>query len=158
MENIEQNQQCDAFLTQQTLERKKVLVRVLRELDKAEAQHPEWPKDHIHQAAIVQEEAGELIRATLQLRYEKGHTSSMIKEATQTTAMGLRFLLNNQVPAFTLGNLGDMARNIDLHFESVFGKGIHIVDLRNKNNEDLTKLLCDLIDAAFSAQMSKGGQ
>jgi hypothetical protein len=38
---------------------------IAQELAKAEAKHPNWPTNLIKQAAIVSEEAGELIRATL---------------------------------------------------------------------------------------------
>jgi hypothetical protein len=66
----------------------------LEELAKAEYLHPKWPKDEIHAAAIVGEEAGELIRASLQNTYGGGKVSAMRKEAIQTGAMAIRFLKN----------------------------------------------------------------
>ena len=67
---------------------------ILMELQRAEKKFPEWPKDHIHQAAIVAEESGELVKAALQNHYEGGDIFSMKREAIHTAAMALRFLKN----------------------------------------------------------------
>lgn len=67
---------------------------ILRELAWAETKHPSWPSDMIHAAAIVGEEAGELTQAALQYVYEHGYVESMRKEAIQTGAMAIRFLMN----------------------------------------------------------------
>lgn len=74
-----------------------IISDVLDELHKAVTKHPSWPRhDAIHAAAIVQEEAGELIRAALQFHYEDGSPDEIHKEAIQTAAMGLRFLAETQ--------------------------------------------------------------
>jgi len=65
---------------------------ILAEVDRAEAKHPNWPADFIHGAAIVGEESGELIRAALQHKYEKGNPHDMIMEAIHTAATCIRFL------------------------------------------------------------------
>ena len=70
------------------------LVDVLVELKRAERLYPDWPTDEVHAAAIVAEEAGELIQAALQLYYETGSTEAMRAEAIQTAAMALRFIIN----------------------------------------------------------------
>lgn len=64
------------------------------EVHKAEEKFPWWPDDLIHGAAIVAEESGELIQATLQNKYEKGGFSKMKIEAIQTGAMAVRFLID----------------------------------------------------------------
>jgi hypothetical protein len=64
------------------------------ELEAAERKFPSFPTDPIHAAAILQEEAGELVQASLQFTYEKGSIEAMRKEVVQTGAMALRFLLN----------------------------------------------------------------
>lgn len=71
-----------------------ILSVILDELHSAESKYPEWPKDKIHQAAIVNEESGELIRAALQHKYEGGYDRNIQKEAIQTAAMGIRLLKN----------------------------------------------------------------
>lgn len=71
-----------------------ILAIVVTELNGEIEKHPQWPKDHIHAAAIVAEESGELVRAALQHKYEAGAPEEMYKEAIQTSAMGMRFLLN----------------------------------------------------------------
>jgi hypothetical protein len=72
-----------------------VLRQVLEELERAELTHPIYPADVIHAAAIVSEEAGELVRAANNVYYEDSveHRQNLLTEAVQTTAMGLRFLL-----------------------------------------------------------------
>lgn len=74
----------------------KVIVGVIcKELKKAMDKHNHWPtQDVIHAAAIVGEESGELIRAALQYQYEGGTSDEVSKEAIQTGAMAIRFLLN----------------------------------------------------------------
>lgn len=69
------------------------LKKVTQELLRARKLHPFWPEDSIHQAAIVQEEAGELIRAALQHELDGAAKEPMETEAIQTAAMALRFLL-----------------------------------------------------------------
>lgn len=72
--------------------RHQAIDMVLTELDHAQQIHPTWPKDRIHMAAIVAEECGELMQATLQQVYEPHKGGSPIKEAVQTAAMAIRFL------------------------------------------------------------------
>ena len=65
-----------------------------QEMERAKEKFPWWPEDQIHAAAIVAEEAGELLQATLQNKYEKGSLENVRKEAIQTAAMAVRFLEN----------------------------------------------------------------
>lgn len=72
-----------------------VFYRIAHELIKATEKHPNWPVgDVVHASAIVAEESGELIRAALQAKYEGGKYSETTKEAIQTGAMAVRFILN----------------------------------------------------------------
>lgn len=64
------------------------------ELKKAQEKHPAWPTDIIHAVAIMQEEAGEAIRAAIQYEYEDGELAEVQKELIQTAAMCLRCLYN----------------------------------------------------------------
>lgn len=66
---------------------------ILRELDRARRKHPQLGKDLVHQAAIVGEEAGELIRAALLHHYEGGSITDIAKEAEQTGATALRLMI-----------------------------------------------------------------
>lgn len=70
------------------------LALVMAECLRAEKFHPVWPWDHIHQAAIISEEAGECLQAALNHREGKGSTQPMITEAVHTAAMAIRFLKN----------------------------------------------------------------
>lgn len=70
------------------------LINIINEYSSACVKHPNWPKDKIHQAAIIAEEAGELIRASLKYEYENDVDSELEVEAIQTGAMALRFLVN----------------------------------------------------------------
>ncbi len=62
------------------------------ELDRARAKFPAWPYDPIHQAAIVAEEAGELVRACLRMVYEGGSAGKVRTEALHVAATAARFL------------------------------------------------------------------
>ena len=73
---------------------KQRLMAIAEECDIACTKFPHWPHDNIHRAAIVAEEAGELIQAALQSNYEKHKYSDMTTEAVQTGAMALRFLIH----------------------------------------------------------------
>ena len=68
---------------------------ILAELKRAREQHPIWPTDPIHAAAIINEEAGELIQAALDYTYDQDRArSTMLEEAVQVGAMAIRFLAN----------------------------------------------------------------
>jgi hypothetical protein len=73
---------------------------IIVELEKALKKHPDWPKDKIHCAAILGEEAGELIQASIDFEYAKSFKSksnsykNMKIEAAQVGAMAIRFLVN----------------------------------------------------------------
>lgn len=100
--NTMDNGACDAFFGQQSLERKQAVTMLLTELDKAERKFPTWPDDLVHRAAIVSEEAGELVRASLQNQYEGDRLQELKKEATQTGAMSLMFLIKLPKRAFVI--------------------------------------------------------
>lgn len=68
---------------------------VLIELERAKNMWPEWPDDLIHQAAIVGEEAGEVLQSSLEATYEEAPADAAVYEAVQTAAVALRFISNN---------------------------------------------------------------
>lgn len=72
----------------------KIVSEILIELNKAEEKHPNWPKDILHQIAIVNEESGEATRAALQFTYENGTKEELKEELIQTAAMCVRMLKN----------------------------------------------------------------
>lgn len=88
------NEILDSFLTNQRQELKYAMMLLASELASAERKHPRWPTDVIHRAAIVVEEAGELQQAALQLTYEGGVGENVNKEAIQTGATCLRFIMS----------------------------------------------------------------
>ena len=71
-----------------------VMAMIFAECDRAEKIHPTWPRNHIHQAAVVSEESGELLQASLNHDERKGSKKAMITEAVHTAAMAIRFLKN----------------------------------------------------------------
>lgn len=85
---------CEELYHRLDIDTKRWVVAILLELESATTKHPEWPEDKVHAAAILAEESGELVRAALQFTYENGRYYDMHKEAIQTGAMCLRFLLN----------------------------------------------------------------
>ncbi len=80
-----------------------VVADILVELDKAMAKFPRWPIDPLHAAFVIGEENGELIRAILQAIYEpdRSNIGDVRKEAIQTAAMCIRFLMNFDKYEFT---------------------------------------------------------
>lgn len=68
--------------------------KIIDEAIRASLIHPTWPADPIHAASILAEESGELTRAVNEYYYEGGDLEAARKEAIQTGAMALRFLLN----------------------------------------------------------------
>lgn len=71
-----------------------ILQQIEDELVRAENKFPYWPDDIIHAAAIVNEESGELIRSAVQVTYENGNIEDARKEAIQTAATCIRFLMH----------------------------------------------------------------
>jgi hypothetical protein len=84
------------------MDRSKIWAEVELELRRAKRQFPNWPDHPAAQAGIVNEEAGELMKAALEWKYQRGRSpdeqkvqqDAMIQEAIQTAAMAIRFLEN----------------------------------------------------------------
>jgi len=72
------------------------------ELKTAKKKFPHWPTHPAAKAGIVMEEAGELMQASLQFKYEKGkkgqtidqQKQNMRDEAIQVAVTAIRFLEN----------------------------------------------------------------
>ncbi len=71
-----------------------IIRKLFLEYDRACEIHPEWQDDMIHQAAIVSEEAGELVKAVNNHIWHKGGLHMVEEEAIHTGAMAIRFLIN----------------------------------------------------------------
>lgn len=71
---------------------------LIHELVNATQKHPTWPTDPLHALAVLGEEYGELNKAILEWIYEpnkEGVSQDEIrKEAIQTAAMAIRFLIS----------------------------------------------------------------
>jgi NTP pyrophosphatase (non-canonical NTP hydrolase) len=74
--------------------KKKIMREISAELKRARRTHPEDYKDIIHQVAVMAEESGEAVRATLNYRYERASLSAIKEELLQTAAMCVRMLEN----------------------------------------------------------------
>ncbi len=64
------------------------------ELLKAKAKFPRFPTDPVHAVAIMAEEAGEAVQASLLVNYESHSIERIKKEVIQTGAMCIRILNN----------------------------------------------------------------
>jgi len=74
--------------------RLRVIDLIFTELAKAENKFPGWPEDPVHGAAILAEEAGELMKAALDFYYGRHEgIDQMEKEGAQAGAMAIRFLI-----------------------------------------------------------------
>ena len=67
------------------------------ELQRAEIKHPNWPEDLFIQLAIMNEEAGEVNKAVLHYKFEKGSIEDVREELIQTAAMCMRMLNSLEV-------------------------------------------------------------
>jgi NTP pyrophosphatase (non-canonical NTP hydrolase) len=82
----------------------RAVMRIMAALRAAEKKHPGWHHDPVRQAAILVEEAGEVMQATLNMVEEAeavGQTTLLprlqkktLHEVAQTGAMALRYLIN----------------------------------------------------------------
>ncbi len=70
----------------------KTLKLINKEVARARKVNGRLPSDLIYRAAIVIEEAGELIKAALKLRYEGGSIEQIREEALHTAATCVRLL------------------------------------------------------------------
>ena len=77
-----------------TLDRLQKYEPVDRELNRAKKKHPIYPADMFQQVAIMQEEAGEVVKAVLHYHHEKGTLDHIKEELIQTAAMCMRMLEN----------------------------------------------------------------
>jgi len=68
------------------------IVSVLQEVNRAEKKHPVWTKDNVKRAAIVLEEAGEVIREANRLDEGVGCLKALRMEIIQTAATCFRML------------------------------------------------------------------
>lgn len=68
------------------------IVSVLSEMNRAQRKHPHWPTDNVKRAAIVLEEAGEVIREANQLDEGKGSLTDLRNELIQCAGTCLRML------------------------------------------------------------------
>jgi hypothetical protein len=74
---------------------------VAREVARAQELHPDWPADPVYQAAIVGEEAGELLQAALDCKYKRckpcshatGEFCPVKREAIHVAATAVRVLI-----------------------------------------------------------------
>jgi hypothetical protein len=75
-----------------------VLEAVRHTIYAARQKHPVWPiADPIHAAGIVAEEAGELIQAALQAKYEGAPVERCRAEAWHVIATAVRFITETQL-------------------------------------------------------------
>lgn len=72
------------------------IAAVLDEVRRATRKFPTWPSDPLHALAVLGEEFGELSKAVVQGTYEphKNEPGEIRKEAIQTAAMAIRFILS----------------------------------------------------------------
>ena len=81
------------------IEENGLIEEIMTELKRAKKKHPSWPDHIVARAAVVGEEAGELVRAALNHKYEAPTPDQraqwkeeMRKEAIHTAATCIRFL------------------------------------------------------------------
>lgn len=79
-------------ITTKTPEEATVIIEILQEMKKAIAKHPVWPNDAVSRAAIVSEEAGEVIREANHIREGHGNPKALRLELIQTAGVCIRMI------------------------------------------------------------------
>lgn len=69
-----------------------IIDQIVEEMNTAATQHPVWPTDPVKRAAIVAEEAGEVIREANHIEEGHGDLALLKKELIQTAGTCLRML------------------------------------------------------------------
>lgn len=86
-----------------------VIFEILEEMRKAKSKHPTWPMDAVSRAAIVAEEAGEVIREANHIREGHGDPQALRLELVQTAGVCVRMInvmdseKHNAIPVFDQG-------------------------------------------------------
>lgn len=75
------------------MKKEKAIELILEEMARAEEIHPVWPLDVVHGAAILAEEVGSVLKAALDVYYDRGTSKNLYKEIIHVGAMAIRFLL-----------------------------------------------------------------
>jgi NTP pyrophosphatase (non-canonical NTP hydrolase) len=70
-----------------------ILKNVVSEMNRAAKKHPDWPTCPVKRAAIVAEEAGEVIREANHIEEGHGDLQLLAKELEETAGTCLRMLL-----------------------------------------------------------------
>ena len=114
------------------LKNEKELIAITKEIENELVSACEaflwWPEDPCRAAAIVNEESGELVRETLQACYETDgedidrKLEAVKKEAIQTAAMAMRFLLGLQLNVYRFDK-GKQIQGVTVCSSDSFGKG-----------------------------------
>ena len=100
----EQAQECCDFLNALSAG-DETFSAIAAEVGRATTKFPTWPTDPLHALAVLGEEFGELTKEVLQLVYEphKTNRDEVRKEALQTAAMAVRFLMSLDAYAYIAG-------------------------------------------------------
>jgi NTP pyrophosphatase (non-canonical NTP hydrolase) len=76
----------------QSPEEATIIIEILNEIRHAVVKHPTWPRDAVSRAAIVAEEAGEVIREANHIREGHGDVKALRLELIQTAGTCIRML------------------------------------------------------------------
>lgn len=75
-------------------QRVKAIASIFDALKHAEAKRPVWNDDPVVAAAVLAEEAGEVVKAALDYRFHGGPLEDLEKECAQVGAMALRVMFH----------------------------------------------------------------
>ena len=79
-------------ITTKSPEQASALIEILMEMKRATEKHPEWPTCPVHRAAILSEEAGEVIREANHIREGHGDLKALRMELIQTAGTCIRMI------------------------------------------------------------------
>lgn len=91
------------------------IADIMAEVERATVKFPTWPTDPLHAVAVLGEEYGELVKATLQSVYEphKSSPSDVREEAIQCAAMAIRFCMSLPIYDYAEGGQHRQAQHCD---------------------------------------------
>jgi len=118
--------QTKLTITTESPEAATALIEILAEMNRAIKKHPVWPMSPVERAAIVVEEAGEVIREANHIREGAGDVQALRMELIQTAGTCIRMInLMDAEKHCSIPVFHEQPKTIGLGFSALFDHDAH---------------------------------